>query len=108
VTNGEYAASLQRLSAEAPSPEWEIVMLFYAALHQSTAMLRRTGPGKRNHADHEAAMAQHAQLVIWLPEYRELRQLSEDARYRPELHPMPDAKLAHARKLATALLEGCA
>lgn len=107
MTSGEYAVWLHAEAVKAPSPEWQIVMLFYAALHGSNHAVYGTKPPPRSHELHERYMRSHSSIGHLFTEYEELRGLSEDARYRPGLHPMPLAKVAHAQKLCAVLMTAC-
>ena len=67
--------------------DWEVVTLFYSALHYVEAYLARNGvihPHPKRHAHREEEMVRHAELDAITENYLSLRNYSQDARY--ELH----------------------
>jgi hypothetical protein len=75
-------------------------MLFYAALHATGAAMYGNTSGQV-HGLHERDLLEKRPAIAH--EYLALRELSEDARYRPGKHPM---KADLARRLTTIIFAG--
>ena len=76
----------QSLSRLGPSrfTEWEVITLFYSALHHIEAYLARNGidfPHPLKHAERRSEMVRHPDLDPILENYFSLHDYSEDARY---------------------------
>jgi hypothetical protein len=107
MTSREYAVLLQQQASAAPSDEWRIIMFFCAALHGANHALYGVLRAPGTHGAHERALLTHATLAVFFAEYEQLRHLSEDARYRPHLHPLVPAKVAEAARLCGVFLAAC-
>jgi len=107
VTYADYARSLVACAKGAPTPEWTIVMYFYAAVHATNSILYAEGAAPLTHTRHEFALNKHPTLSALFAEYEELKTLSLDARYRPQQHPIVAGKLVLAEKLCNVILAGC-
>lgn len=101
MKRAEYASQLWSTASAAPCQEWEIVMLFYASLHATGSLMYGDATGQK-HTRHQLDLTtQHPAIAV---EYEKLRQLSEQARYRPEKHPLnPEL----ARRLAEVICRHC-
>lgn len=81
-----------------PHPEWQITFLFYATLHAlHVAAWGGKPPEKLSHNDRDNEVSKRYPAA--LDAYIALHRMSNDARYRPRLHPM-EADLDNARELA--------
>jgi len=107
MTYADYARALNAGANAAPTPEWRVVMKYYAALHATNSRLYAEGAAPLTHAQHENRLLADVALTQFFPEYLELKQLSRDARYRPQIHPMTNAQVERAERLARVLLEAC-
>lgn len=107
MTSLEYAVLLHEQADVAPSDEWRIIMFFYAALHGSNHVLYGAFRAPGTHGAHERSLLAHASLAAFFAEYEQLRRLSEDARYRPHLHPLVPAKVVEAARLCGVFLTAC-
>jgi hypothetical protein len=79
--NEEVQALLSR-SITSESLQWQIVTLFYAALHRVEAGFATLNMHNASHQEREAAMGRVAQFRPVFHLYRQLRDDSEAARYR--------------------------
>jgi hypothetical protein len=108
MTYAEYARWLWDHRGDANSDEWRIVLCFYAAVHATNALLYGGNSGApKSHTVHQTTLANH-QAFAFIVEYEELRELSEQARYEPSLHPIGPVKTAQAERLAQIILNACA
>lgn len=107
MTYQQYARFLHTTAPSLPLIEWQIVMFFYAAVHATNSVLYAPGGAPLTHTRHEANMFVHAGIDLLMVEYQELKALSLTARYKPQLHPLSAAELAHATRLSTVMLAGC-
>jgi len=102
-----HAVLLASTADKAPAPEWQIIMLFYAALHATNAALYGNGIAPETHKRHEFNLGAHDALQVFAADYEQLKQLSCDARYRPNLHPMTERQLRLARRLCRVIFTAC-
>jgi len=107
MTYADYARALSAAAASSPLAEWRVVLKFYAVVHATNSRLYAEGRAPLTHTQHEQTLMGDATLHTFLPEYLELKQLSLDARYRPQSHPMTQAQLERADRLAQVLLTAC-
>ena len=64
--------------------DWEVITLFYSALHYVEAYLARNGidhPHSKKHAHRETEMLKHADLDVIVMNYLSLHDYSQNARY---------------------------
>ncbi len=82
-------AVYQYLNASSqPATDWQVTMLFYAALHYVDAYLGKMNVHPRSHEDRDAYVSVVADLRRVASSYLQLRDRSMDARYlRRDLPP---------------------
>lgn len=107
MTHEEFARFNLDKAPGAPSPEWRVVMLYYAALHAVNHVIYRGADIDTDRMSHE----QRARDISLTPQlrfverpYRELELLSRVARYQPSRHPLSEARVARADALARQIL----
>jgi hypothetical protein len=99
MTYAEYARWLWDHRGDSRSNEWRVVLCFYAAVHATNAMLYGGGVAPQSHQTHQLNLSKRGGFVL-LPEYEQLRELSEQARYVPALRTpcMKPALSRHRRQ----------
>ena len=109
MTHAEYASELLAAAGGVPSVEWRTVFFFYAVVHAVNHVLYGgvDVTWSHDHKRRELDMDTHRTLRPLLAKYRMLRRWSEDARYRPWLHPMPPTISLEAERIARRLLLEC-
>jgi hypothetical protein len=109
MTHADYARTNFLLAPAAPSKEWRIVLLFYAAVHAANHVIYR-GADVNDRYDHDKRgidIEKHTTLKTYSRKYRELRRMSEVARYKPFLHPLPEAQVVYAESISRNFLGLC-
>lgn len=103
--NEEFAHCLRNYTACSDYYDWEVVGIFYAALHLVDARLASSGIHPRNHAKRNQEVENRLRFIG--AEYLALYNMARDARYKPQKHITPeDADKARTRWFSniTALL----
>jgi hypothetical protein len=77
----ENEAAYEYLRDAGRLPRWRIVILFYSALQYVDAWLARKGLHPTTHWERLRLVDQDPELTDVFPEYEELKDRSEDARY---------------------------
>ena len=109
MTHAEYAMALLLSASQQASNEWAIVQYFYAAVHAVNHQLYGGAnvDWAQDHFKRELDMRGHRLLRTKFGAYRDLKRLSEDARYRPWLHPMAADKVGRSVSVAKDILRAC-
>ena len=76
--------------------DWQVVVLFYAALHYADAFFARAGLHPSNHRERDRLVAQTPELSRIYPEYRTLYDSSLDARYNLVIFPRQLVEVLYA------------
>lgn len=108
LTHEELSADNLTVASKAPTNEWSITMLFYAAVHAADHVLFGSSGAPDTGYDHkqrEERMWQDKTLRTLRQQYLELKNLSIRSRYVPAVHPMTPLQLQHAERLAKHILK---
>ena len=90
----------QSLSGLNPSrfTEWEVITLFYSALHYVEAYLARNGhmfPHPKKHAERTSELLRHPDLDPIVENYLSLHDYSENARYETQSFSEAEVDMLH-------------
>lgn len=100
----EHNRTFVRAISGSQFPDWSITILFYAALHAVDSEIRRTLPAPISHSDREELLRRLPSGRRAFPDFRGLRTLSHEARYKAQ----PPASLsAHVERAERHLAAIC-
>lgn len=78
--NRQFAATIK--TGAAAHADWAVTAVFYSAVHLLEAYLAGMGEHPGGHGERSQAFQDHSVLVEVWEDYREMKDYSEDARYR--------------------------
>ncbi len=78
-------------------PDWAVTAFFYAALHYVEAVLAQDNRHSANHPARDSSIARSPVLRKVYGEYRYLKTLSNDARYRVRNFGEPELRATQAK-----------
>lgn len=78
-------------------PDWAVTAFFYAALHYVEAVLAGENRHSENHPARDSSIARNPSLRRVYGEYRYLKTVSNDARYRVRTFGEPELRATQAK-----------
>ena len=78
-------------------PDWAVTVFFYAALHYVESVLAESNLHSENHPVRDSSIARSVKLRAIYGEYRYLKTLSTDARYRVKKFGETELRTAQAK-----------